>query len=64
MARNLRFIVAVVILTVSLSLLIWGYLPARRETRVQPISPSELQLPTPETFLPAEAFVSTLYEIQ
>jgi hypothetical protein len=64
MSRALRLIIAVIILIVSLSLLIWGYLPSRRETRVQPIPPSELQLPTPETFLPTETFVSTLYEIQ
>jgi len=40
-------------LTLSILLLVWGFAPARHETRVQPISPAELQLPTPETFLPS-----------
>jgi hypothetical protein len=35
------------ILILSMALLIWGFLPVRRETRTQPISPTDLQLPTP-----------------
>lgn len=50
MTSKVRLILVIVILTISISLLIWGFAPARRETRVQPISPSELQLPTPSTF--------------
>lgn len=50
MSRRLRIILGLLILLVSLSLLIWGLLPARRETRIQPIPPAELQLPTPESF--------------
>jgi hypothetical protein len=38
------------ILVISIALLIWGFAPTRRETRVQPIPPSELQLPTPDAF--------------
>jgi len=41
--------VGLVILILSIALLIWGLLPPRREIRTQPISPTELQLPTPET---------------
>ena len=48
MSRRLRLILAIIILTISISLLIWGLAPSRRETRIQEISPSEMQLPTPE----------------
>ena len=47
MSRRLRIIVGVLILAVSISLLIWGLSPLRREIRIQNISPSEMQLPTP-----------------
>lgn len=47
MNKRLRLFLAVVILTVSISLLIWGYLPNPRETRIRPVSPNELQLPGP-----------------
>jgi hypothetical protein len=50
MSRKVRIILGLLILLVSLSLLVWGFLPARRETRVQPIPPAELQLPTPASF--------------
>ena len=58
MSRRLRILLAIIILTISISLLIWGYAPSQHETRVQPISPSELQLPTPEAFLPLNLVVS------
>ena len=47
MSRRIRILLGVIILTISISLLIWGLTPARRETRIQNISPSEMQLPTP-----------------
>jgi hypothetical protein len=50
MSRKVRILLGLLILAISVSLLVWGFLPARRETRIQPISPSELQLPTPATF--------------
>jgi hypothetical protein len=40
-----------VIFTVSLALLIWGIKPLDHEIRTQPLDSSELQLPTPITFL-------------
>jgi hypothetical protein len=52
MNKRLRLFLAVIILAVSVSLLVWGYLPNARETRIQPISPSEMQLPTPASLLP------------
>ena len=51
MSRNVRIALGILILAVSISLLIWGFWPARRETRIQPIAPAELQLPTPASFL-------------
>jgi hypothetical protein len=50
MSRKIRIILGVLILLVSLSLLIWSLAPLRRETRIQDISPSEMQLPTPSSF--------------
>jgi hypothetical protein len=43
-------LLGVLILAISISLLIWGFAPARRETRIQNISPSEMELPTPSSF--------------
>jgi hypothetical protein len=48
--RKIRLALAVVILTVSIGLLLWGFLPNAKETRIQNISPSEMQLPTPSSF--------------
>jgi len=50
MKRSLRFLIAFLILTVSLALLLWGFWPTRRETRVTPIQPSDMTLPTPSSF--------------
>jgi hypothetical protein len=45
--RRVRIALGITILILSVALLVWGFLPARRETRTQPISPTDLQLPTP-----------------
>ena len=50
MSRRFRIIIGVLLLAISISLLIWGLAPLRRETRIQNISPSEMQLPTPASF--------------
>ncbi|HJS18956.1 MAG TPA: hypothetical protein VJ785_09405 [Anaerolineales bacterium] len=50
MTRRMRILLGLLILAVSLSILLWGLWPARRETRVQPIPPADLQLPTPASF--------------
>jgi hypothetical protein len=47
--RRLLNALGIVLLGLSLILLVWGSLPSRREVRTQPISPAELQLPTPIT---------------
>ena len=51
MKFNLRLVLAVIVLAVSLTLLIWGFWPSERETRILPVQPSEMSLPTPTTFL-------------
>ena len=45
--RQIRIFLGIVIVILSIALLAWGFLPARREIRTQPIPPAELQLPTP-----------------
>ena len=47
MSRRVRVILGVLVFIVSMALLIWGFVPMRRETRIQSISPSEMQVPTP-----------------
>jgi hypothetical protein len=47
--RKLRLALTVVLLTVSIALLLWGFFPNPRETRIQNISPNEMQLPTPSS---------------
>jgi len=43
-------ILGLLILAISISLLIWGFMPARRETRIEPIPRQQLELPTPASF--------------
>lgn len=45
MARRIRILLGVLFLVISISLLIWGFAPTRREVRTQPIAPNEMQLP-------------------
>lgn len=47
MKRKTRIILGILILTVSIALLIWGFKPLDHITRTQPIAPQDLQLPTP-----------------
>jgi len=47
MARKIRLLLAILILTLSLALLIWGLWPNLMETRILPVDPGQMQLPTP-----------------
>ncbi|MEW6287812.1 MAG: hypothetical protein AB1509_16470 [Chloroflexota bacterium] len=58
MNRRLRILLGLLILIISLALLIWGFMPLERITRTQPISPTDLQLPTPSSLLIPPAAVS------
>ena len=51
MSRRRKFI-AVAILALSLALLAWGFWPTQRETKVLPIEPANLTLPTPSSYIP------------
>jgi hypothetical protein len=50
MKRKWRLLAALLLLSISLALLVWGFWPTRRETLVTPIQPSNLTLPTPSSF--------------
>jgi hypothetical protein len=58
MMRRVRIILGIVILSVSIALLIWAYKPLDREVLTQPLDSSEMQLPTPISFLPQLELVS------
>jgi hypothetical protein len=58
MNKKIRLFLAIIILTISISLLIWAYWPNAHETRDQPITPTEMQLPTPSSYLPCLVAVS------
>lgn len=49
MIRKIRLILTIFLLVVSLTLLVIGFLPNPRETRIQEIPPAEMQLPTPSS---------------
>ena len=48
--RKLRLVLAILVLTISITLLVWSFWPSRHETRIQEISPQQMQLPTPSSF--------------
>ena len=52
MIRRVRILLGIMILSVSIALLIWGYKPIRREIQTQPLDSTEMQLPTPISLLP------------
>jgi len=47
MNKKIRLFLTLLILSISAALLMWGYAPNPRETRIQTISPAEMQLPAP-----------------
>jgi len=49
MKKRLRLFLAIIVLAISVSLLVWGYVPNKHEMLIQPISPGEMQLPTPSS---------------
>jgi len=50
MARKIRLLLAILILAISLALLVWGLWPNLVETRIVPVEPGQMQLPTPVSF--------------
>jgi len=47
MGKKIRILLAVVILAISCALLVWGLWPTLMETRILPVDPGQMQLPTP-----------------
>jgi hypothetical protein len=50
MGRKIRLFLAILILTLSLALLVWGIWPNPEERRIVPVGPGQMQLPTPVSF--------------
>jgi len=51
MGKKIRILLAVLILAISCALLVWGLWPMLVETRVVPVDPGQMQLPTPVSTL-------------
>ena len=49
---NLRFIIALLVFVISLAILAWSILPGMHIVRREKIQPTEMQLPTPGSFVP------------
>jgi hypothetical protein len=47
MKKRIRLFLAILILSISIAFLIWGYAPNPHEIRVQPLAPTQMQLPAP-----------------
>jgi hypothetical protein len=47
--RRTRRILGIVILLISLALLFWGFWPLAQASRIIPVPPAEMQLPTPQS---------------
>jgi hypothetical protein len=46
-----RRILGLILLLISLAVLLWGLWPMVETTRVLPVNPADMQLPTPEGYL-------------
>jgi hypothetical protein len=46
-----RRILGLILLLVSLAILLWGLWPMAETTRVLPVNPGDMTLPTPEGYL-------------
>jgi len=55
-----RLVFAVLVLVTSLGVLLWSFLPGARIVRRQKIQPTEMQLPTPGSFLPSQRSLAWL----
>ena len=50
MQRNIRRILFIFLLLVSLALIVWGFWPGETTIKTLPVSPSDMQLPTPTSW--------------
>ncbi|HTP00674.1 MAG TPA: hypothetical protein VMJ64_04815 [Anaerolineales bacterium] len=51
--RKMRVVAGIVILIASIALLLWGLWPAAHQRHVLTVSPAEMTLPTPSSFVPS-----------
>jgi hypothetical protein len=58
MNRRVRIIMGVAILAVSIALLVWSFRPLDRQVLTRPITPLDMQLPTPTSLLVPPELVS------
>ena len=56
---RIGLVLAVMILAISLVILAWGLLPGERIIERQTIKPTEMQLPTPSSFIPIGKFLAS-----
>jgi len=56
--KRIRRLVGIVILLISLALLIWGIWDFQDMVRTLELGPGDMQLPTPESFLPRISWMS------
>jgi hypothetical protein len=59
--KRLRRILGILILLISLVILIWGLWPFAVQVRSVPVSPTEMQLPTPAGLLPGAAWAALAF---
>ena len=60
LSKHWRLVFAVVVLATSLAVLAWSFLPGARIVRRQKIQPTEMQLPTPGSYVPSQCSLAWL----
>jgi hypothetical protein len=50
MQRQLRRIIFILLLVVSLALVLWGFWPGETMIKTLPVSPFDMQIPTPTSW--------------
>ncbi len=52
-----RFILALMLLLLSVGLLLWSLLPTQRVVQRQFLRPTQMQMPAPSGFLPSQVYL-------
>jgi hypothetical protein len=58
-SRRVRRIAGLFLLLISLALLCWGIWPLADRTQILNIPPENLQLPTPQSYIPQNSWLCT-----
>jgi hypothetical protein len=64
MSKTVRITLAITTLVISISLLMWGLLPGKRQVRRQFIQPTQMQLPTPGAFVPYRVQLAHIFPLE